>query len=86
MAVMLGVTARRLMMAGQGQTAEKGAKDMSEKEKDVIRNLADKLPKMTERERGYLEGTLATAAAMAKKGGTEAAGDAKAGVDNEIQR
>ena len=59
---------------------------MSEKEKDVIRNLADKLPKMTERERGYLEGTLATAAAMAKKGGTEAAGDAKAGVDNEIQR
>lgn len=37
---------------------------MSEKEKKIIRDLADKLPTMTERERGYLEGTIATAAAM----------------------
>lgn len=41
---------------------------MSEKEKKIIRDLADKLPTMTERERGYLEGTIATAAAMSKKG------------------
>ena len=41
---------------------------MSEKEKQIIRDLADKLPTMTERERGYLEGTIATAAAMSKKG------------------
>lgn len=40
---------------------------MSEKEKQIIKNLADKLPKMSERERGYLEGTIATAAAMSKK-------------------
>lgn len=40
---------------------------MSEKEKQIIQNLADKLPDMTEHERGYLEGTIATAAAMSKK-------------------
>ena len=40
---------------------------MSEKEKQIIQSLADKLPKMSERERGYLEGTIATAAAMSKK-------------------
>lgn len=40
---------------------------MSEKEKEIIRSLADKLPEMTEHERGYLEGTIATAAAMSKK-------------------
>lgn len=34
----------------------------------IIRDLAEKLPVMTERERGYLEGTIATAAAMSKKG------------------
>lgn len=39
---------------------------MSEKEKSIIRDLADKLPEMSERERGYLEGTIATAAAMSK--------------------
>lgn len=41
---------------------------MSEKQKEILKNLADKLPTMTERERGYLEGTIATAAAMSKKG------------------
>lgn len=41
---------------------------MSEKQKKIIKDLADKLPSMTERERGYLEGTIATAAAMSKKG------------------
>lgn len=41
---------------------------MSEEQKKIIRNLADKLPAMSERERGYLEGTIATAAAMSKKG------------------
>ena len=40
---------------------------MSEKQKEIILNLAEQLPKMTERERGYLEGTIATAAAMSKK-------------------
>lgn len=41
---------------------------MSEEQKKIIKDLADKLPSMTERERGYLEGTIATAAAMSKKG------------------
>ena len=36
---------------------------MSEKEKQIIKTLADKLPAM----RGYLEGTIATAAAMSSK-------------------
>ena len=40
---------------------------MSEKEKRIIEELADKLPAMSERERGYLEGTIATAAAMSSK-------------------
>lgn len=40
---------------------------MSEKEKKIIKDLADKLPTMSERERGYLEGTIAAAAAMSKK-------------------
>ena len=40
---------------------------MSEKEKNIIQELAEKLPGMSERERGYLEGTIATAAAMSKK-------------------
>lgn len=40
---------------------------MSEKEKKIIEELADKLPAMSERERGYLEGTIATAAAMSRK-------------------
>ncbi len=40
---------------------------MSEKEKQVIEKLAKELPNMTEHQRGYLEGTLATAAAMSKK-------------------
>ena len=40
---------------------------MSEEQKKIIKDLADKLPSMTERERGYLEGTIATAAAMSKK-------------------
>lgn len=44
---------------------------MSEKQKEIIKNLAEQLPKMTERERGYLEGTIATAAAMSKKGEDE---------------
>ena len=53
------------MMVGQ-----KGCvKHMSEEQKKIIRDLADKLPSMTERERGYLEGTIATAAAMSKKEG-----------------
>lgn len=34
---------------------------------EIIKNLAEQLPKMSERERGYLEGTIATAAAMSKK-------------------
>lgn len=40
---------------------------MSEKEKKIIEELADKLPVMSERERGYLEGTIVTAAAMSRK-------------------
>lgn len=40
---------------------------MSEKEKKIIEELADKLSAMSERERGYLEGTIATAAAMSRK-------------------
>lgn len=40
---------------------------MSEKERDIIQELAEKLPRMSEREKGYLEGTIATAAAMSKK-------------------
>lgn len=40
---------------------------MSEKQKKILEDLAEKLPNMTEHERGYLEGTIATAAAMSKK-------------------
>ena len=40
---------------------------MSEREKNIIYDLAQKLPPMSEHERGYLEGTLATAAAMSEK-------------------
>ncbi len=40
---------------------------MSEEQKKIIKDLADKLPRMSEREKGYLEGTIATAAAMSKK-------------------
>ena len=40
---------------------------MSEREKKIIMDLADKLPEMSEREKGYLEGTIAAAAAMSKK-------------------
>lgn len=40
---------------------------MSEKEKNILLDLARKLPAMTEHERGYLEGTLTTAAAMSGK-------------------
>jgi hypothetical protein len=40
---------------------------MSEREKKIIMDLADKLPAMSEREKGYPEGTIATAAAMSKK-------------------
>lgn len=45
---------------------------MSEKEKKIIQSLAKELPGMTERERGYLEGTIATAAAMSTKKRAEA--------------
>lgn len=40
---------------------------MSEKERSIIQELVEKLPGMSEREKGYLEGTIATAAAMSKK-------------------
>ena len=40
---------------------------MSEKERKIIQELADKLPIMSDREKGYLEGTIATAAAMSSK-------------------
>lgn len=40
---------------------------MSEREKNIIRTLAEELPGMSEHQRGYLEGTIATAAAMSKK-------------------
>ncbi len=40
---------------------------MSEKQKEIMRNLAKKLPNMSEHQRGYLEGTIATAAAMSRR-------------------
>lgn len=40
---------------------------MSEKEKQIIEKLAEKLPYMTERQRGYLEGTIDAAAAMSER-------------------
>lgn len=48
---------------------------MSEKEKDLIQRLADRLPEMSERERGYLEGTIATAAAMSRRQEEQSEGD-----------
>lgn len=48
-------------------TKQRKENNMSEKEKQIIKTLADKLPAMSERERGYLEGTIATAAAMSSK-------------------
>lgn len=53
---------------------------MSEKERDIIQELAEKLPGMSEREKGYLEGTIATAAAMSKKQ------QAEAEVDNDKEK
>lgn len=47
---------------------------MSEREKRIIWELVEKLPDMTERERGYLEGTIATAAAMSKLNSPETYG------------
>lgn len=52
---------------------------MSEREKQIIRDLADKLPVMSDHERGYLEGTIATAAAMSKKGEKGNESDANSG-------
>lgn len=40
---------------------------MSERKKEILGKLAEKLPHMSERERGYLEGTINTAAAMSEK-------------------
>lgn len=40
---------------------------MSEKEKEILKKLTEKLPHMSEHERGYLEGTINTAAAMSEK-------------------
>jgi len=48
-------------------TNKSEVKHMSEREKNIIYDLAQKLPTMSEHERGYLEGTLATAAAMSGK-------------------
>ena len=40
---------------------------MSEREKQIIKDLIIKLPTMSEHERGYLMGTIATVAEMSKK-------------------
>ena len=40
---------------------------MTDKEKSIVSLLLEKLPLMSERDRGYLEGTIATAAAMGAK-------------------
>lgn len=48
---------------------------MSEKEKQVIVKMIEELPNMTERERGYLEGTIATAAAMSKQNNDKKGGE-----------
>lgn len=40
---------------------------MSEREKNIVKRLVEELPGMSEHQRGYLEGTVATAAAMSKK-------------------
>lgn len=40
---------------------------MSEREKEILEKLTEKLPHMSERERGYLEGTINTAAAMSER-------------------
>ena len=37
---------------------------MSEKQENIVEKLADTLPLMTERERGYLEGSIAMAAVI----------------------
>ena len=37
---------------------------ISEHEKEIIKQMLVLLPDMSEREKGYLEGTIATAAAM----------------------
>ena len=58
---------------------------MSEKEKEIIEKLAEKLPYMTEREKGYLEGTINTAAAMSEsqKAGNLDGKDAGKGREDE---
>ena len=62
-----------------GKVNGKEMKHMSEKEKNILFDLARKLPAMTEHERGYLEGTLATAAAMSERKKEQEANEAKAG-------
>lgn len=40
---------------------------MPERQKEILHSLIDKLPEMSEHEKGYLEGTIATAAMMSKR-------------------
>lgn len=40
---------------------------VTEDEKRVVEKLVKALPNMTERERGYVEGTIATAAAISTR-------------------
>lgn len=57
-----------IVQAKQDYNQEKGSEKLCQKKKNrSFVTLPKKLPDMTERERGYLEGTIATAAAMSKK-------------------
>lgn len=48
---------------------------MSEKQENIVEKLADTLPLMTERERGYLEGSIAMAAVMSGQKEEKEAGE-----------
>lgn len=56
---------------------------MSEKQENIVEKLADTLPLMTERERGYLEGSIAMAAVMSGKKEEKEAGGKEAETTSE---
>ena len=49
------------------QSQQKGADNMSEKEKEVLEKLKEVIPKMSEFDKGYILGKVENMAAEAKK-------------------
>lgn len=58
------MTVSRKWSTGSDEADQKGCEHMSEKEKEIIQTVADALPNMSERDKGYF---LGYAEAMASK-------------------